>query len=245
MKLMLWLRALIFWFLFCITIICYGIVLFVCIPFTSKEGRYAIVKKWCRMVIGLMRTICGVRYEITGMDKVPATGPVILLSKHQSGWETLAFFALVPRRLNYIYKRELHRLPIFGWGLASLGMFSVDRSEGRTAFERMKREVPEFFAHGWALVLFPEGTRTAPGASVKYKTGGVRLAIATNAPIVPIALNSGECWPKHSFLLYPGVIKVVFGDPISPEGKTPHELNEEVRSAIEGEMKLISPKYYK
>ena len=103
----------------------------------------------------------------------------------------------------------------------------------------MKREVPEFFAHGWALVLFPEGTRTAPGASVKYKTGGVRLAIATNAPIVPIALNSGECWPKHSFLLYPGVIKVVFGDPISPEGKTPHELNEEVRSAIEGEMKLI------
>ena len=106
------------------------------------------------MVIGLMRTICGVRYEITGMDKVPATGPVILLSKHQSGWETLAFFALVPRRLSYIYKRELHRLPIFGWGLASLGMFSVDRSEGRTAFERMKREVPEFFAHGWALVLF-------------------------------------------------------------------------------------------
>ena len=96
------------------------------------------------MVIGLMRTICGVRYEITGMDKVPATGPVILLSKHQSGWETLAFFALVPRRLSYIYKRELHRLPIFGWGLASLGMFSVDRSEGRTAFERMKREVPEF-----------------------------------------------------------------------------------------------------
>lgn len=196
MKLMLWLRALIFWFLFCITIICYGIVLFVCIPFTSKEGRYAIVKKWCRMVIGLMRTICGVRYEITGMDKVPAIGSVILLSKHQSGWETLAFFALVPRRLSYIYKRELHRLPIFGWGLASLGMFSVDRSEGRTAFERMKREVPEFFAHGWALVLFPEGTRTAPGASVKYKTGGVRLAIATNAPIVPIALNSGECWPE-------------------------------------------------
>ena len=124
-------------------------------------------------------------------------------------------------------------------------MFSVDRSEGRTAFERMKREVPDFFAHGWALVLFPEGTRTAPGASVKYKTGGVRLAIATNAPIVPIALNSGECWPKHSFLLYPGVIKVVFGDPISPEGKTPHELNEEVRSEIEGEMKRISPKYYK
>ena len=229
MKLMLWLRALIFWFLFCITIICYGIVLFVCIPFTSKEGRYAIVKKWCRAVVGLMRTICGVRYEITGMDNVPASGPVILLSKHQSGWETLAFFALVPRRLSYIYKRELHRLPIFGWGLASLGMFSVDRSEGRTAFERMKREVPDFFAHGWALVLFPEGTRTAPGASVKYKTGGVRLAIATNAPIVPIALNSGECWPKHSFLLYPGTIKVVFGDPISPEGKTPHELNEEVR----------------
>ena len=102
MKLMLWLRALIFWFLFCITIICYGIVLFVCIPFTSKEGRYAIVKKWCRAVVGLMRTICGVRYEITGMDNVPASGPVILLSKHQSGWETLAFFALVPRRLSYI-----------------------------------------------------------------------------------------------------------------------------------------------
>lgn len=144
------------------------------------------------MVIGLMAHDLQVFARNYGLDKVPATGPVILLSKHQSGWETLAFFALVPRRLSYIYKRELHRLPIFGWGLASLGMFSVDRSEGRTAFERMKREVPEFFAHGWLWCSFPNAARTAPGASVKYKTGGVRLAIATNAPIVPIALNSGR-----------------------------------------------------
>ena len=88
-----------------------------------------------------------------------------------------------------------------------------------------------FLAHGWALVLFPEGTRTAPGASVKYKTGGVRLAIATNAPIVPIALNSGEMLAEtFDFCCIRAQIKVVFGDPISPEGKTPHELNEEVRS---------------
>lgn len=94
MKLMLWLRALIFWFLFCITIICYGIVLFVCIPFTSKEGRYAIVKKWCRAVVGLMRTICGVRYEITGMDNVPASGPVIFAVKASVGLGNACVFCL-------------------------------------------------------------------------------------------------------------------------------------------------------
>ena len=115
-----------------------------------------------------MRTICGVRYEITGMDKVPATGPVILLPKHQS-LGNARIFALVPRRLSYIYKRELHRLPIFGWGLASLGMFSVDRSEGRTAFERMKREVPEFFAHGWLWCSFPKARAPRPALRLNIK----------------------------------------------------------------------------
>lgn len=245
MKIVLWLRAIVFWLLFCLSMLCFGLVLFASIPFTSKETRYSIVKGWCRTAIDLMRIICGVRYQITGMENVPTQGPVILLSKHQSAWETLAFFALVPRRLSYIYKRELHRLPVFGWGLASLGMFSVNRADGRSAFAEMKREVPKFFANGWALILFPEGTRTAPGTVVKYKTGGARIAIDTGAPIIPIALNSGECWPKHSFLLYPGEIKVVFGRPISPAGKTAHELNEEVQNEIEGEMKNISPQFYK
>lgn len=244
MKFILGIRAVVFWFFFCLTMLFYGVVLFIAIPFSSQETRYRIVKGWCRVAINLMRDICGVRYELIGMDNVPSQGPVILLSKHQSGWETLAFFALVPRRLSYIYKRELHRLPVFGWGLASLGMFSVDRAEGRNAFEMLKREVPKFFAKGWALILFPEGTRTKPGATVKYKSGGARLAIDTQAPVIPVALNSGECWPKHSFLFYPGVVKVVFGAPISPEGKTPHQLNAEVQAAIEGEMKNISPKYY-
>lgn len=244
MKVIAFIRSVIYWIAFVIILITYGSVLFISIPFTSRQARYAIVRAWCKAAVNLMKWICGVNFEFTGLQNIPREGPLVLLSKHQSGWETLALTAYVPRRLSYVYKRELHKIPVFGWGLASLGMFSIDRSHGKAAFEKMKVEVPKFFAKGWALILFPEGTRTKPGQTVKYKTGGVRIASDTNAPIIPVALNSGEFWPKHSFCIYPGTVKVIFGPQISPVGKTAQQLNDEVQNWIESEQRKISPQYY-
>ncbi len=123
----------------------------------------------------------------------------------------MALFGFVPRRVSFVYKRELHKLPVFGWGLASLGMLSIDRSHGKAAFEHIKEEAPKYFEKGWAIVLFPEGTRTKPGQTVKYKSGGARIAIDTGTPVVPIALNSGRCWPKEASLFI-RVISKLFSD---------------------------------
>ncbi len=242
---MAFIRSAFFWLVFSVVIVVYGFGLFIMIPFSSREVRYGIIRAWCALVINLMKNICGLRYRFINTEEIPKSGPIILLSKHQSGWETLAFTGFLPRKLSFVYKRELHRIPVFGWGLASLGMLSIDRSKGKLAFEHLKQQVPSFFSKGWALVLFPEGTRTRPGKTVKYKSGGARIAIDTGTEVIPVALNSGEFWPKGSFVIHPGEIKVVFGPKINPQGLSTHELNDKVSAWIETEMKKISPKYYK
>lgn len=245
MKLLSILRSAVFWLCLSVSLIVYGLFLLCAIPFSNQVQRYGIIKSWCSTAVWLMKTICGVCYEVEGFSNVPPEGPVVFMAKHQSGWETFALTSLIPRRLSYIYKRELHKVPIFGWGLASVGMISIDRESGRHAFELLASEVPKFFARGWAIIIFPEGTRTAPGQTVKYKSGGARIAVDTGAPVIPIALNSGECWPKHSFVINPGLIRVVIGSSIESSGKDAAALNADVQSAIEAEMARISPRYYK
>lgn len=242
---MVYIRSAIYWLLLIFAVLFSAIFVLLCIPFTSQEWRYRFCKGWSLFMIKALRVICGVDYQFKNLSAVPKDRPIILLSKHQSAWETMALMAYVPRRMSFVYKRELHRLPLFGQVLASLGMFSVDRSQGRLAFDQMKKEVPGYFKRGWILTLFPEGTRTAPGQTTKYKTGGARISIATGVPVIPIALNSGECWARNAFCKRPGKITVVFGPEMSPEGKDVTEFNDEIRGWIEGEMKVISPKYYK
>ena len=240
MKLTALVRSLLLWFVFAVSILIAGFVLLTASLFSSnKEKCYDIVRGWCKWIIQAMGNICNVKFNFENMDSIKNMGPVVLLSKHQSGWETLALFGFVPRRVSFVYKRELHKLPVFGWGLASLGMLSIDRSHGKAAFEHIKEEAPKYFEKGWAIVLFPEGTRTKPGQTVKYKSGGARIAIDTGTPVVPIALNSGRCWPKGSFIIYPGHIQVIFGPEIRPEGKTVAQLNDEVQNWIETQMKVI------
>ena len=161
MKLTALVRSILFWFVFAVSILIAGFVLLTASLFSSnKEKCYDIVRGWCKWIIQAMGNICNVKFNFENMDSIKNMGPVVLLSKHQSGWETLALFGFVPRRVSFVYKRELHKLPVFGWGLASLGMLSIDRSHGKAAFEHIKEEAPKYFEKGWAIVLFPEGTRT-------------------------------------------------------------------------------------
>jgi 1-acyl-sn-glycerol-3-phosphate acyltransferase len=178
------------------------------------------------------------------MENLP-NGPAVLLSKHQSAWETLAFPALMPRPLCYVFKRELLYVPFFGWALGLLKMVHIDRKEGKYAFESVIRQGKARMAEGAWVIMFPEGTRTPTGKQGKYKTGGARFAIATGAPVVPIAHNAGRVWPRNSFLKYAGIVTVSIGKPIETTGLTPDEVNTRVEQWIEAEMRRIDPTAYR
>jgi 1-acyl-sn-glycerol-3-phosphate acyltransferase len=205
--------------------------------------RYWMATGWTRFAIWAGRIVCGIGIRVEGRENLP-DGPAILLSKHQSAWETLWLTTAMPRRLTFVYKRELHKLPFFGWAMATLGMINIDRSRGQDAFEQVVEQGIVHLHDGWWIVIFPEGTRTPPGSTRRYKTGGARLSVRTGTPIVPIALNSGECWPRHAFLKTPGTITVVIGKPIDPAGRTADEVASLVESWIETEMRRLAPHRY-
>ena len=150
----------------------------------------------------------------------------------------------MPRPLVFGFKKELHYIPFFGWGLALLRMIPIDRSKGKDAFAQVVTQGRQRLANGQWIIMFPEGTRIAVGKKGSYKTGGARLAIETNTTVVPLAMNSGDCWPKNAFIKSPGTITVSIGKPISPEGKTAQEIMLEVENWVEAEMRQISPQHY-
>ena len=194
-------------------------------------------------MVWLAKVLCGIRYEVRGMHNLPDT-PAILLCKHQSAWETIFLLCKMPRPLIFVLKKELLYLPFFGWALALLRMIPIDRSKARDAFAQVVVHGRKRLADGQWVIMFPEGTRTAVGRQGKYKGGGARLAVETGTVVVPIAVNSGECWPKNSFVKTPGLITVSIGPTISSIGKNAAELMQEVENWIESEMRVISPAIY-
>jgi 1-acyl-sn-glycerol-3-phosphate acyltransferase len=150
----------------------------------------------------------------------------------------------MPRELCFVFKRELLWLPFFGWGIALLDMIHINRRKGSDAFEHVARQGSDKLAQGRWIIMFPEGTRTPVGGQGRYKSGGARLAIRTGAPVVPIAVNSGECWPRKAFIKRPGTITVSIGPPIASEGLSAEALNQAVERWIETEMRRISPERY-
>jgi 1-acyl-sn-glycerol-3-phosphate acyltransferase len=212
-------------------------------PF-KYNTRYKVTACWNRFVVWACKVICGIDYQWKNFDNFP-DAPAIVLSKHQSAWETIFLLQATPRPLVYVFKREILFIPFFGWGMALLRMIPINRSEGRNAFQQVVQQGRRRLADGQWIIMFPEGTRTRVGQKGKYKSGGTRLAVETNTQVVPIALNSGECWPKNSFIKLPGTITVSIGKPISPENHTPDSLLQEVENWIESEMRVISPHVYK
>lgn len=205
--------------------------------------RYRFTIAWPRWQIQAARWILGIRWQVLGADKLP-DGPAILLSKHQSAWETLFYPSYMPRELCFVFKRELLWLPFFGWGIALLDMIHINRKRGSSAFEHVVEQGTAKLAQGRWIIMFPEGTRTRVGSQGRYKTGGARLAIRTGVPVVPIAVNSGDCWPRKAFVKQPGLITVSIGPPIASAGLTPDQLNATVEEWIESEMKRLSPHHY-
>lgn len=210
------------------------------LPFNQ---RYYITSRWNVFIIWLAKVVCGIRYQIKGAENFP-DAPAILLCKHQSAWETIFLLCKLPRPLVFVFKKELLYIPFFGWALGLLKMIPIDRKLGIRAFRHVVIEGKKRLEEGQWIIMFPEGTRMPVGQQGEYKGGGTRLALATNTLIIPIAVNSGECWPKNSFVKTPGLVTVSVGQPISPQGHTHEELMVLVENWIEAEMRIISPHAY-
>ena len=237
-------RGFLFYVAFSIILIPFAITLWMLKPF-KRDWRFAYARKWANLMLWLGRVICGMRWEEKGMENLPdSSQPVVVLAKHQSAWETFWMFARLPNYISYVYKKELHWVPVFGWALASMGMMAINRAEGRHAFVQFMRQGAKFMDDGWWIVLFPEGTRTTPGCEPNYKTGGARFAVSKGVPVVPIALNAGELWPRNSIAKKPGLITVSVGPMIETKGKTVEEVQQAMINWIEGEMAVISPEIY-
>ena len=239
---MAYLRATLYLLFLIITVIPYAILCMLWAPL-PQHLRYKLTVGWPRLAVWGAKVILGIRWEIKGAENLP-DGPAILLSKHQSAWETLFFPAYMPREVCFVYKKELHQVPFFGWGLALLRMIPIDRSKGRDAFEQVVRIGGQRLNEGRWPILFPEGTRIAPGKAGRYKMGGALLASRTGARIIPVAHNAGECWPRKAFIKKPGLITVSIGPLIESEGVDPETLNRQVQAWIEGEMRVLNPERY-
>ena len=233
----LYVRSLLFWIGFIVNTAVFG-TLVVILFFTPSSFRLKIARLWSHVNNFLLKVFCGIDFTIQGKENLDVE-TAIILSKHQSTWETLALHSFTPY-VHWVFKRELMYIPIFGWALALTDPIAINRGTGRVAIKQLITEGTKKLNDGKWMVLFPEGTRTSPGKSHKYKIGGSLLAEKSGYPVIPIAHNAGEFWPRHSFIKWPGTISVVIGPAIETKGRMAEDINTEVYNWIETTMKDIS-----
>ena len=227
------LRSLVFALLQSVLTIFFSLSALLSFPF-SPRVRYNLITGYNHLVIWLARWVLGIRYVVRGREHLPA-GPSIVMSKHQSAWETVAFLFLFPP-ISPVIKQELLKVPFFGWAFSMLNPIAIDRKAGREALKQIVSQGREKMAQGFWVLVFPEGTRVAPGEKGRYGIGGGWLAAETGAPVVPVAHNAGEVWPKNAFIKCPGTITVSIGPVIDSTNKSAAEITREVEAWIETEM---------
>jgi len=211
----------------------------VCAAFwLPPRQRNLLCAGYVRVLLAWARGLCGIHWRIEGRENIPPK-PFVVLSKHSSTWETLMLESLFAPG-SFVAKRELLWIPFFGWGFALSSPITIDRSAGATAMEKMIAQGRErLFQRGFTIVVFPEGTRIAPGKRGKYKTGGVRLAQGCDVPVLPVAHNAGYCWPRHPWRKHAGVITLSILPPVATRNRDVTELNAEIEGVIEAEVERL------
>ena len=230
-----------FFLLLVLGILFFAILLILLVPVSSLAQRRAIVPYWARYNRYILGVACGLTVRVSGLEGLPPP-PFIILSKHQSAWETVTMHAFFPRVI-LVLKKSLLNIPVFGWALWATGQIAIDRSHGVKALRLMASRCHEEFAAGNTVLIFPEGTRMAPGQVGKYNPGGVGMALSAGVPIVPVAHNAGNYWGRRSFVKLPGEIQLKIGKPIPTAGLDKiarKQLNRQVQDVIEGMMAEIS-----
>ncbi|MCV2218278.1 lysophospholipid acyltransferase family protein [Thauera sp. Sel9] len=204
--------------------------------------RHRLITTWVPIMMWIIKHVLGIRYRIVGAENMPA-GPAVVLSKHQSAWETIALQQIFPP-LCYVLKKEVLKVPFFGWGMASIPGIAIDRAAGKDALAQVVEQGRERLKEGLWVVVFPEGTRTAPGKTGRYKPGGAILAKRAGVPVVPVAHNAGEFWARNAFIKRPGEIVVSIGPVIEVKGVKADEVNKQAEAWIEAEMRRLFPHHY-
>lgn len=236
-RLNLLIRSSVFSLLMLIATIVHSFICLAAFPFPLRY-RYKLVTVYTSAILWLLKIICHIDYQIEGLENIPKNRSGIVLSKHQSTWETFFLQGLF-HQAAIILKRELLWVPFFGWGLATIDPIAINRSDASSAMNQIINKGRKCLAAGRWILVFPEGTRISPGQAGKYRIGGARLATATGYPIIPVAHNAGHFWPKRSFIKTPGTIRVVMGPLIETKDRSAEDVLAQARNWIEGTMKKL------
>ena len=229
-----------------ITVVPWALAVVIAAPFMNSTRVYWMCARWLKLAVDSGTVILGIRNEVIGFENLPVgeKAPAVLLVKHQSTWETFCMPALMPHPLAYVFKKELLYVPFFGWAMGRMDMIHIDRSKRAQAFNKVVEQGQRLVDQGTWVIMFPEGTRIPRGEKGTYKNGGTRLAIATGAPVIPVAVTSAKCWPRKALIKRPGTVAFSIGKPISSVGRQPDELMREVEAWIEAEMRRLDPTAY-
>ena len=199
-------------------------------PITTTSFRHKFASLWCNSVLNWLRFTCGVRYEVVGSENLPEE-TAVFLANHQSSWETILFYGLIFPN-SPILKKELLRIPFWGWSMWLQDPIAIDRSKPREAVKSLLTQGVDRIKNGKSVIVFPEGSRSPAGLIKRFSRGGAKLAIAAGVPIVPISHNAGDCWPPREFIKRPGFIRVTIGEAISTAGRSASELTDEAENWI-------------
>lgn len=187
------------------------------LPLLAGPRRWLIrpMRLYAQAVVGMLRLICGIHFRIVGLDRLPRSGAALIAARHESAFDTFIWFALLPDAA-YVLKRELQRVPVWGWYAWKAKQISVDRSAGGSAMRHLLRSAKAALAEDRQVVIFPEGTRVAPGERLAFQPGIAALATSTGMPVIPVATDSGRCWGRRAFIKRPGTITITLLPPIPP-----------------------------
>jgi 1-acyl-sn-glycerol-3-phosphate acyltransferase len=204
-----------------------------------RLARYRVIIGWNRFALWLIRNLLGIAHAVQGRENIPRE-PCVILSKHQSAWETIAYSAIFPPHV-YVIKRELLWIPFLGWGLGLMSPIAINRADRKRAMQRLIEVGGERLAQGFSIMVYPEGTRVAVGRRGVYKLGGAVIAVDNGAKVLPVAHNAGLVWPRNSFLKHPGTVTVSIGPAIDTVGLTAEQVTRRTEDWIEGEMERLAP----
>ncbi|MCG5514408.1 lysophospholipid acyltransferase family protein [Ectothiorhodospira shaposhnikovii] len=236
------LRSWLFFLLYNLMGIVHSVLCLLVAPFQSFEQRYRFVNLWTRATLWLLRTLNGIDVRVEGLEHIPQDEPVVIMSNHQSEWETFYLQLLVSPQATVV-KRELLGIPFFGWGLALLKPIAIDRGSPAAALKTILKTGKERLDEGISVVIYPEGARQLPGQLGRFNAGGAMLACRAGRRVLPVAHNAGDCWPHRSLLRHPGTIHLRIGPPMACEDGDVKALNARVEQWIrENAAELMQPR---
>ena len=228
-------RSLVYFLALVISILLFGLILALFGWFLPASWKEPIGNAWGDVNVWALKAFCGLRHRITGAENLPRE-PAIIMAKHQSAWETIVLRSIIRGQQAWVLKRELMWIPVFGWAMAVMNPIAIDRKAGRKAARQVIEQGIRALEVGRYVIVFPEGTRTAPGSRGRYGIGGALLAEHSGYPVIPIAHNAGVFWKRRGFKKYPGTIDVIVGKPMPSKGRKASAIIRDVERWIEGEM---------